>query len=119
MTQTTELVDRYIASWNEPDADARRRMIDRTWTAEGRYLDPVNVAEGAQGIDAMIAGVQARFPGLVMRRTTEVDLHNDRVRFGWALGPDGGAPVVAGVDFGVLDGDRLATITGFIDQAPQ
>ncbi|MFN3524424.1 MAG: nuclear transport factor 2 family protein [Phenylobacterium sp.] len=118
MTATDELIDRYIAAWNETDPNLRRDLIARTWRADGSYLDPVMAGDGVEGIDAMIAGVQARFPGFVMRRVGEVDAHNDRVRFGWALGPDGGEPVVGGTDFGVTDGERLAAITGFIDFAP-
>ena len=118
MTEPVELVDRYIATWNETDAAQRRALIARTWREDGRYVDPVMSGDGVTGIDAMIAGVQGRFPGFVMRRVGEVDAHNDRVRFNWALGPDGGEPVVGGVDFGVTAEDRLAAITGFIDFAP-
>jgi hypothetical protein len=75
--------------------------------------------EGRDGIDAMVASVQQRFPGHRFRRTTAVDAHNDRVRFGWALAPEGGPDLVAGVDFGVVAGGRLAEITGFLDQLPQ
>ena len=66
----------------------------------------------------MIQGVQKRFPGLLFRRTSDVDAHNDRVRFAWALGPEGAAALAGGVDFGVIAGDRLQTITGFLDFAP-
>lgn len=118
MTDHAELIDRYIATWNEADAERRRALIARTWREDGRYVDPVMSGDGVNGIDAMIAGVQGRFPGFVMRRTGEIDAHNDRVRFSWALGPDGGDPVVGGVDFGVTDGARLTAITGFIDFAP-
>jgi hypothetical protein len=29
----TELAEKYVALWNEPDADGRRRMIAELWTA--------------------------------------------------------------------------------------
>ena len=32
MDQLTDLIDRYIAVWNETDAAARRDLIARTWT---------------------------------------------------------------------------------------
>ena len=31
-----ELADRYVALWNEPDPDQRRRMIAGLWTEDGR-----------------------------------------------------------------------------------
>jgi hypothetical protein len=74
--------------------------------------------DGRAGIDAMIQGVQAQFPGFQFRRTSEVDGHNDRVRFAWELGPEGGPALAGGVDFGVIAGDCLHAITGFLDFAP-
>src|SRR5262250_508626 len=119
MGNFTDLVDRYIAIWNETDDERRRNLIARTWTEDSTYLDPLMGGEGRSGIDAMIRGVQAQFPGLLFRRTSEVDAHNDCVRFAWELGPEGGPALAGGVDFGVIVGDRLQTITGFLDFAPK
>jgi hypothetical protein len=120
MTDPTDLIDRYIAIWNETDGERRRTLIARTWTEGARYVDPLIRGDGPSGIDAMVAGVQARFPGHRFRRTTPVDAHNGHVRFGWHLAPDGGPALAAGVDFGVIAGDgRLETITGFLDHAPR
>ena len=120
MNDVNEVVDGYIAMWNEPDPARRRELIARTWSTEARYVDPMQSGEGREGIDGMVAAVQERFPGFRFRRAGKLDGHNQHVRFGWELvGPDGGAPVVAGVDFGVLaDDGRLRTIVGFLDQVP-
>ena len=119
MSPYTELVDRYIDAWNEADAGRRRDLIARTWTETATYLDPLMESEGHLGIDAMIRGVQERFPGHRFRRTSDVDSHRDRIRFSWALGPDGGEALVDGTDFGVVAADgRLQTVTGFLDHAP-
>jgi hypothetical protein len=32
-TPIRDVVDRYIAVWNEPDADARSRAVAELWTA--------------------------------------------------------------------------------------
>ena len=119
MSNFTDLVDRYISIWNETDDERRRDLIARTWTKDSTYLDPMVRGEGRGGIDAMIRGVQAQFPGLLFNRTSEVDAHNDRVRFAWELGPEGGPALAGGVDFGVIVDDRLQTITGFLDFAPK
>src|SRR5262249_48391598 len=119
MSNFTDLVDRYIAIWNEVDDELRRALIARTWTEDSTYLDPLMRGEGRGGIDDMIRGVQAQFPGLLFRRTSDVDAHNDPVRFAWDLGPEGGPALAGGVDFGVIVGDRLQTITGFLDIAPK
>jgi hypothetical protein len=119
MSNFTDLIDRYIAIWNETDARRRRDLIARTWTEDSTYVDPLMRGEGLDGIDAMIQGVQAQFPGLLFRRTGDVDAHNDRVRFAWELGSEGAPALAGGVDFGVIAGGRLQAITGFIDFAPK
>jgi hypothetical protein len=117
MTDHTNLIDRYIAAWNETDAKRRRDLIARTYTESASYVDPVATGAGHGGIDAMIAGVQERFPGHIFRRTSDVEAHNGRVRFRWELAPATGVPIVAGTDFGVLaeKGERIEAITGFFD----
>lgn len=120
MLNPTERVDLYIDTWNEADPVLRREMVARAWAESAIYRDPVLEGDGHAGIDQLLAAVQTRFPGHVMRRTSDVDAHNDCVRFGWALGPKDGAPVFAGIDIGFFaDDGRLTRIAGFIDQAPQ
>lgn len=115
MTDITTLVDRYIAMWNETDAARREALIAEVWTRDATYVDPVLRGDGRSGIHAMVAEVHERFPGHRFRRTSDVDGHNDRARFGWELAPEGGPPVVRGVDFAAVAGGKLAAVTGFFD----
>jgi hypothetical protein len=117
-TEVEQVIDQYIAAWNETDPATRRALIARTWTEDGCYLDPLMSGEGHDGIDAMVGAVQTQFPGHRFRRTGELDTHHDRVRFSWELGPEAGPPLAGGVDFGVVSDGRLHTITGFLDFAP-
>src|SRR5258708_31160137 len=112
MTDLTNLIDRYIAMWNEPDAARRRDLIARTWTMAASYVDPLLQGEGRAGIDAAVQVVQAKFPGHRFSRTSAVETHHDRVRFTWALAPDGGAAIVTGTDFGVIADRQLQAVTG-------
>lgn len=118
MEQTEQIVERYFAVWNEEDAVRRRELIVTTWTEDATYVDPLMRGDGHAGIDAMVGGVQAQFPGFRFRRTGEVDAFADRVRFGWELGPAEGTAVAGGVDFGEIAGDRLRSVTGFLEFAP-
>jgi uncharacterized protein with LGFP repeats len=111
------VVETYVATWNETDAGKRRAGIARAWADAGSYRDPVMASDGHAGVDAMLAGVQARFPGFVLKRTSKVDQHNNHLRFAWSLGPADGPTVVEGVDFCALAADgRLASVVGFIDK---
>ncbi|HUA53955.1 MAG TPA: hypothetical protein VMB81_17400 [Candidatus Sulfotelmatobacter sp.] len=119
MSEHTDLIDRYIASWNERDDARRRDLIAKTWTMTASYIDPVLQGEGRDGIDAAIQVAQAKFPGHRFRRTGPIEVHHDRARFTWELAPADGAAVVSGTDFAVLSPDRrLHSVTGFFDSVP-
>ena len=112
-------IDAYLATWNETDPGRRRAGIARAWAERGRYRDPIMASDGHAALDAMLAGVQAKFPGFVLKRISKVDSHNNAVRFAWSLGPAAGPSVVEGVDFATLSTDgKLASIVGFIDKMP-
>jgi hypothetical protein len=114
-----ELIERYIATWNETDADVRRKAIDETWTDDGTYVDPMVVAEGKDVLDQVIAGAQQQFAGLTFRLAGPVDAHHNLARFTWELAPEGGEAIVVGFDVAVLSEDgRLETVHGFLDRVP-
>lgn len=119
MSDPTALADRYIAAWNETDAGRRQALVAAAWTEDAQYRDPKLAGDGQAGIHAMIGQVHATFPGHRFHRTGPVDAHGDRLRFAWALAPEGGPPLVCGTDFAVVAADgRLASVTGFFDAAP-
>ena len=121
MTNTiTSVVDTYIASWNETDAERRLALVAETFTDDARYLDPLMSGEGVDGIAAMIGAAQSQFPGHRFELSSGPDTHNDVVRFAWTLrsGDGEGDPVAGGVDFATVDGDgRLRNVTGFLETA--
>lgn len=118
MSNATQLVDRYLAAWNETDSKRRRELVGETFVETATYRDPAQAGDGRNGIDAMIAAAQARFPGLIFQRLGEPDAHNDSVRFRWSLGPTGAESIVEGTDFATIAGGRFATVNGFFDKLP-
>lgn len=118
-TPINEVVDGYFAMWNETDPRRRRAVTAATWAPDARYLDPLFAADGHEALEALVAAVHERYPGHLFRLTGAVDLHHDRARWSWEfIGPDGGPPVVVGVDFAVLAPDgRLREVTGFFAAA--
>src|SRR5215216_7045103 len=58
-----ELAEKYIALWDEPDADRRRRMIAELWTEDGRHIlqppEEIRAIAARPGI-AMTAILEAR-----------------------------------------------------------
>ena len=122
MTDTAtlqNLVERYLAGWNETDPAARRALVAELWAEDGSYTDPLVAVEGRDAVDATLAAVQGQFPGLVFTLGGPVDAHHDIARFTWELGPRGGEALVVGFDVLVADADgRIRSVHGFLDKVP-
>jgi hypothetical protein len=115
----TDIAERYLACWNETDADARRALIDKHWAPDASYVDPLVEARGAAALDATIGAVQAQFPGFVFTQLGEMDAHHQQARFAWGLGVPGEPPLVEGFDVVVIDDEgRIAQVLGFLDKVP-
>jgi SnoaL-like domain len=119
MTDAITIARRYIELWNERTPSRRREMLSTDWTADATYVDPLMSGEGHDGVDALIAGVQERFPEFKFKLIGEPNGFGDRLRFSWGLGPDGVDSPIKGTDFAMLKEGRIRAITGFLDQVPQ
>jgi len=98
MNKATELVDRYVAVWNESDADHRRKGIEQLWAEDGAHFTPSLEARGYRALEARVAGV----------------------RFNWEMVPaTGGAVAAVGFEFLVLGDDgRIRLDYQFLDRPP-
>jgi hypothetical protein len=118
--------EKYVALWNEPEADRRRRMIAELWTEDGRHIlqPPQEVRDiAAQPGIAMSATLEARGYEQIEARATSVYEHwvgseglsfcgrddadrlGDAVKLHWeAIGKDGEVFAV-GLSFLVLAAD--------------
>ena len=106
-----DLADRYVALWNEPDADRRRRAIAELWTQDGRHLvqPPQEIraiaaqpgigltaileARGHDEIEARAASAYEHWvgsEGANFRRRDDAEQLGDVLKFRWeALDRDG------------------------------
>ncbi|EPE98279.1 nuclear transport factor 2 family protein [Rhizobium grahamii] len=119
MTDANTLAQRYIAIWNETEVARRSALIAESWHEAGTYIDPVMRGVGHDQISALVEAVHARFPGFRFALLGTADGYGDNLRFSWGLGPTGADHVIKGTDFAVLEGGRLKTVHGFIDQLPE
>ncbi|MEH2622993.1 hypothetical protein V1292_001048 [Bradyrhizobium sp. AZCC 1719] len=118
MTDINKIARSYIDLWNERTPSRRREILSQNWTSDARYIDPLMSGDGHDGVDALIAGVQEKFPDFRFRLIGEPNGFGDHVRFSWGLGPEGGDSPIKGTDFAVLSDGRIRSITGFLDQVP-
>jgi hypothetical protein len=58
-----QLIDRYIAQWNEPDPDQRRRLIRQVWAVDAMQV----LVNPPQGIRETAAHYGIAFPPLEVR----------------------------------------------------
>ena len=114
-----DLIESYLACWNETDSATRRELIAKTWADDASYVDPLVDAHGHDAIDAAIAATQGQFPGHAFALAGPVDTHHNVARFNWGLGRDGDDPRVLGSDVASVGADgRLARVVGFLDKVP-
>src|SRR5918997_4773205 len=121
-----ELAEKYLALWNEPDDERRRRTIAELWTEEGRHilqppqeiraiaaqpglgLAAILEARGYEEIEARAASAYEHWggsEGLSFRGRDDAERLGDVVKFHWeAIAKDGKAFAV-GLNFLVLAAD--------------
>lgn len=116
----TTVTERYIAIWNEADADKRRDLIGWAFTEDASYLDPMLAGQGHAGLETMFTGVAGQLPGAQVSLTSKPDAHHDWVRFNWKLVlPGESDSFIEGFDVGQIGPDgRFERIVGFLDKVP-
>ncbi|MEU4537976.1 hypothetical protein AB0G15_24285 [Streptosporangium sp. NPDC023825] len=136
MIDIKELVGRYVAVWNEPDAELRRKAVAELWTEDGVQilqppqeiretaaalgLTPVLEARGHEALEVRVARSYEEFiaPGeFFFRMRDNVDRLADVVKFNWEMVPTGGGePAGVGLEILVLGEDgRIRTDYQFIE----
>ncbi len=118
MTNTEELIDRYFDSLNETDSKRLRDLTRQVWAEKSKFGTPFGEVEGYEAIVALVEGVQKRFPGSKVRRTSKIDGFGNYLRFGFLLSQADGKPILGGVDFAIVVDGKLQLVMGFFDFAP-
>jgi hypothetical protein len=123
MRNAAELAEKYVALWNEPDDERRRRMIAELWTEDGRHvLQPpeeirgiaarpgiamtaILEARGYEQIEARAASAYehwVRSEGLSFRGRDDADRLGDVVKLHWEAVAKDGTVFAVGLSFLVL-----------------
>jgi hypothetical protein len=113
-------VERYVAVWNEPDAQVRRASVEALWTPDGamvnrlrRYAGHVAVAEGVtRSYDAFV-GRGFRFEAEGWRA------HHEALLFSWLMRDPQGAVDSRGTNFIQLAGDGRIVLDHQFAEPPE
>ena len=120
MTDIQSFVERYIAVWNEPDAERRRATIRALWQEDAHHVARTLEAIGHGGIESRVATAYDKWvkeKGNVFRLRDGVDGHHGTLKLRWERLPASGGDVISiGLDVLVLGGDgRICTGYQFIE----
>jgi hypothetical protein len=87
MQVASDLTDRYVAVWNEPDRDTRRRRIEGVWAPDGATCYRLLDACGHEAIEARVAGSWERWlrEGKYIFRPVRAIAHDKAIRFEFAM----------------------------------
>ncbi|KUF11664.1 nuclear transport factor 2 family protein [Pseudoponticoccus marisrubri] len=119
MAELTDIIAAYGAAWREGDAARRAGLLQIAWAEDGLYQDPTGEARGRDALVAHIGGFLEAYPGATLTLTSGIDLHHDRLRFGWRMTLGDGSVLTDGIDIGRVDPDgRLTEIIGFFGPLP-
>lgn len=108
MTDFPELIDRYVAVWNEADAAERRRRIRALWSADGATCHRLIEARGYEAIEARVAGSWDKWlsTGNYIFRPKKAVGHHGVVKFDWVMvAVPAGTIAAAGLSFLMLAAD--------------
>ena len=120
MSNATEIVESYLASFNETDPDTRRAMLATLYDEDSTYTDPHVDLCGPEQIDTFISGTQERFPGFRFRLAGDVDAHHEQMRFQWHAAPaDEPNPLYVGFDVIATSNGKIRRVYGFMDAGPE
>jgi hypothetical protein len=121
-----ELAEKYLALWNQPDAEQRRQAIAELWTEDGRHilqppeeiraiaarpglgLTAILEARGYEEIEARAASAYEHWvgsEGLSFRGRDDADRLGDVVKLHWEAVAKDGTVFAVGLSFLVLAAD--------------
>jgi len=107
--EITQLVDRYIAFWHEPDAEQRRRSVAHLWAEDGVQFTQSREIRGHKALEERVETAHEEFVktgGFIFRRLGDAQGHHNAVKFNWEMVPAGGGDVAAsGTIFLLLSDD--------------
>ena len=90
MSNAQDLADRYVAVWNEADAESRRQQIAALWAPDGRHYVDVREAHGYDALEQRIVGSynkNVRDGGHRFHVMQDARELRDLIIFGWEMRP--------------------------------
>ncbi|MGW6570105.1 nuclear transport factor 2 family protein [Streptomyces sp. NPDC054975] len=114
----SEIIQKYIDTWNERDGRLRREQIAEVFAEDGSYIDnnldaPV---QGHAGLDEYMAYFHQEFAEYGFSLVAVLNAHNNLALFSWRWGAPGApAAAASGTDAVVFEDGRISKVYGFLN----
>jgi hypothetical protein len=105
-----------LGVFNERDAARRAADIQAIYAEDVVFHDPEDTVTGRAALEAKAAALLAGAPGFVFAPRGPV--HESGGSLGllaWQFGPEGGEPVVRGLDIALVEGGLIHTLHTVLD----
>jgi hypothetical protein len=93
-----QLIEGYMALWNEPNAERRRALITELWAEDGVQFTNSREHRGYQALVERVSSAYEQFVqagGFIFRLSSDVNAHHNGVKFSWEMVPAAGGDVAA------------------------
>jgi uncharacterized protein len=106
---SNEIVERYMALWNEEDDETRRELIEQLWVEDGVQLLSSREYRGYEELEERVTSAHKQFVatgGHIFKRAGEVQERHGAIKLDWEMVPAGGGEVAGtGTAFLLLSED--------------
>jgi hypothetical protein len=114
-----QLMERNVLEvFGERDSKRRKSVINELYTENCTFFEAHDQIIGRDALNAKVEQILEEAPGFVFRLAGPAEVNHDHGRLRWHFGPNGAAPVVAGMDIAVFEQGRIRALYAFLDNPP-
>jgi hypothetical protein len=108
-----EMINQYIAAWNETGLDAFNAAFDKCWAADATYTDPnFALIKGVDGIAGLAHSSREKVPSRTFFILALPDYHHNSGCYTWKVDLPGG--IREGFDYFEFNEEhKLTRVVGF------
>jgi hypothetical protein len=120
-TRLAHLMERNVLEvFGERDSERRRSVINELYAENCTFSDfeTDDQSVGRNALNAKVEQLLAGAPGFVFRLAGSAEVIHDLGRVRWYFGPNGAAPIVAGMDVALFKQGRISSLYTFSETAP-
>ncbi len=102
-------------TWTQSDSTSRRSALRELFHPDAHFQDIDGEFVGYEELEGFSDSLQSRFPGARFTLTSVSSIGN-AIRASWTFGPPEHADAVTGMDFVILDGDKISQLYAFVER---